>query len=176
MKLVPTKIAGCYDGELDLMGDARGYFTRVLDLEAVRAAGAEFRVAQVNRSLTRPRGTIRGLHFQHPPRAQAKFIQVLRGAIYDVSVDLRAGSPTFRQWVAVELSSDNHRIALVPEGCAHGFQTLTDDCLIEYFVSDVYSPEHEGGLRWDDPALEIAWPLPCTLTSERDRFWPLLPR
>ena len=103
-------------------------------------------------------------------------MQCLRGAIFDVTVDNRPESPTFRHWVGFELSAQNQEMMMVPKGCAHGFQTLTEDCLMEYFVSEAYSPEHEGGLRWDDPALGIGWPLVCTLTSEKDAQWPLLTR
>ena len=174
MDVIPTQILGCYRVRLETLSDARGYFARVFDREILRSAGADFQVAQVNRSLTRPRGTIRGMHFQRPPRAQAKLVQCIRGAIFDVCVDLRPESPTHLRWVGSELSGENQEIMLVPRGCAHGFQALTDDCIIEYFLDEVYSPQHEGGLRWNDPALAIEWPLPCTLTSERDALWPLL--
>jgi dTDP-4-dehydrorhamnose 3,5-epimerase len=176
MKLVPTKIEGCHRVQLRRLGDARGYLSRVFDLQTLRAVDPGFGVAQVNRSLTRPRGTIRGLHFQHPPRAQSKLVLCLQGAIFDVCVDIRPNSPTYRQWIGIELSAANDEGFLVPAGCAHGFQALEDDCLIEYFLSEVYSPDHEDGLRWDDPALAVAWPLPCALTSERDALWPLMAR
>lgn len=173
MHLIPTQIAGCYRVELRPIGDARGHFVGVFDLAALRRVDPSFTVQRVNRSHTRPKGAIRGLHFQRPPMAEDKLVQCLRGAIFDVCVDIRPESPTYLQWVGFELSAENQRLSLVPKGCAHGFQTLSDDCLVEYFVDGSYSPEHEGGRRWDDRALGITWPLSCTLTSERDSRWPL---
>src|SRR5262249_31165826 len=105
-----------------------------------------------------------------------KVVQCLRGAVFDVCVDVRAGSPTHLRWVGAELSAENQELLLIPKGCAHGFQALQDDCLFEYLLSERYSPPHEGGIRWDDPAVGIAWPLPCTLTSKRDAEWPFLER
>jgi dTDP-4-dehydrorhamnose 3,5-epimerase len=172
MRLIPTTIGGCYRVELQPLGDARGHFAAVLDVDAVRAVDPEFDVVRVNRSLTRLRGAIRGLHYQREPMAEAKLVQCVRGSIFDVCVDLRPGSPTRLQWVAMELSAENQQLMLVPKGCAHGFQTLEADSLVEYFVNGRYSPPHEGGMRWDDPALGIAWPLPCSMTSERDQAWP----
>ena len=174
MNLEATRIGGVFRVRLEPRGDARGTFARIFDLETVRRADPAFQIAQINRSLTRALGTIRGLHYQRAPRAEDKLVQCLRGAIFDVAVDLRPGSPTYRQWVGQELSAENQQLLLVPKGCAHGFQTLTDDCLVEYFVSEFYSPEHEGGIRWSDPAIGVAWPLPHSFTSEKDAAWPLL--
>ncbi len=174
MNPIPTPIAGCYRVQLDLRGDARGYFVRVFDLETLRGIDPSFSVVQVNRSLTGARGAIRGLHFQRAPKAEDKLIQCLRGTIFDVAVDIRPDSPTYRRWVAAELSAENKELLLVPKGCAHGFQTLSEDCLVEYFVTEFYSPQHEGGMHWNDPALGIQWPLPCTMTSEKDAAWPLI--
>ena len=108
--------------------------------------------------------------------AEAKLVQCLRGSIFDVCVDIRPDSPTHLQWVGAVLDAENQELMLVPKGCAHGFQTLEEDCLVEYFVTGVYSPPHEDGMRWDDPTLGIEWPLPCSMTSERDRAWPLIAR
>lgn len=174
MNLFPTQIAGCYRVELRPLRDARGHFVSVFDLATVRSLDPSFTVMRVNRSLTQPIGAIRGLHFQRPPMAEDKLVQCLQGAIFDVCVDFRPDSPTYLQWVGLELSAENKQLSLVPRGCAHGFQTLSENCLVEYFVTGVYSPQHEGGIRWDDPSLGIAWPLPCTLTSERDSAWPLI--
>lgn len=176
MKLLPTQISGCFRIQLGRIGDARGHFTRVLDLEPLREVDPEFRIARVNRSLTRARGAIRGLHYQQDPRAEAKVVQCLSGRIFDVCVDLRPDSPSRWKWVAFELSPENEELMLIPKGCAHGFQTLTEDCLVEYFCTDVYSPADERGARWDDPALGVVWPLPCTQTSEKDAAWPPLAR
>lgn len=174
MKLIPTPIAGCYRIQLERLADARGHFTNVFDLETFRGIDPTFSVARVNRSLTRARGAIRGLHFQRAPMAEDKLVQCLQGAIFDVCVDIRPDSPTYRRWVGDELSAENQELMLIPKGCAHGFQTLRENCLVEYFATAPYSPRHEGGLRWDDPSLGIAWPLPCTLLSEKDAAWELL--
>ena len=174
MNLTPTKIAGVYRVQLEPRGDPRGYFARIFDLEKFREIAPAFQIAQINRSLTRSKGTIRGLHYQREPRAEDKLVQCLHGAIFDVAVDLRPGSPTYRQWVGQELSAGNKELLLVPKGCAHGFQTLTEDCLVEYFVSEYYAPGAEGGVRWSDPAIGVKWPLPHPSTSEKDAVWPLL--
>jgi dTDP-4-dehydrorhamnose 3,5-epimerase len=174
MKAIHTKIAGCYRIQVETFPDARGYFTNAVDVGKVRSLDPSFSVARVNRSLTHPQGAIRGLHFQRPPEDEGKLVQCLQGAIFDVCVDIRPESPTYLQWIGTELSAQNQELMLVPKGCAHGFQTLRDDCVIEYLTTGRYSPAHEGGLRWDDPGLGIAWPLPCALTSERDAAWPLL--
>ena len=176
MHLMPTKIAGCYRVELRPIADARGHFVGVFDLDAVRRVDPSFAVQRVNRSRTQAKGAIRGLHFQRPPRAEAKLVQCLSGAIFDVCVDLRRDSRTYLQWTGFELSAENQELSLIPKGCAHGFQTLSEDCLVEYFTDGAYAPEHEGGLRWNDPALGIEWPLPCSMTSQKDAGWPLQAR
>jgi dTDP-4-dehydrorhamnose 3,5-epimerase len=176
MKLVPTKIAGCFRLQIELLEDARGHFTNVFDLATVRRADASFAVERGCRSLTRIAGAIRGLHYQREPKADAKLVQCLQGAVFDVCVDVRLGSPTYLQWVGTELSAENRELILIPKGCAHGFQALVENCLVEYFVSEVYSPADEAGFRWDDPALGIRWPLPCSMTSPRDAAWPMLVR
>ena len=174
MQLTPTPIADVYSVRLRAIEDQRGYFQQVFELPLVRAVHPQFSVLRVNRSLTRRRGSIRGLHFQNPPFEGDKLVQCLRGSIFDVAVDNRPQSTTYRSWVGHELSEANQEMLLIPRGCAHGFQTLTDDCLVEYFVTEVYSPEHEGGMRWNDPTLDIRWPLSCTMTSEKDSAWPLI--
>jgi dTDP-4-dehydrorhamnose 3,5-epimerase len=176
MKLVPTPIAGCSRVQVQPIHDDRGSFTNLIDLDAIRRILPDLEVVRLVRSQTRLKGTIRGLHFQNPPMAEDKVVQCLRGAVFDVCVDIRKGSPTHGQWVASELTEENQELLLIPKGCAHGFQTLRDDCLVEYLLSERYSPPHEGGVRWDDPAIGIAWPLPCTMTSKRDAQWPLLER
>jgi dTDP-4-dehydrorhamnose 3,5-epimerase len=174
MHVLRTSIDGCCILELDTFIDERGSFTRVMEIDPIRALLPGFSVHRVNRSLTRIAGAIRGLHYQREPMAESKVVQCLRGAVYDVCVDLRPGSPTRMQWVGVELSAENQKIMLVPQGCAHGFQALAENAVVEYFVDGSYSPPHESGLRWDDRALAIAWPLACTQTSPRDAAWPLL--
>jgi dTDP-4-dehydrorhamnose 3,5-epimerase len=176
VNLTATKIAGVYGVTLEPRGDARGYFARVFDMTRMREVDPKFQIVQINRSLTQARGTVRGLHYQHAPKAEDKLVQCLQGKIFDVAVDLRSDSPTYRQWVGRELSAENKELLLVPKGCAHGFQTLTDDCLVEYFVSEYYAPETEGGVRWNDPAIGVDWPLADPFTSEKDAAWPLLER
>ena len=174
MNVIPTEIPGCYRIEPSRHEDARGYFSTVFDLGAARRLDPAFDVRRLNRSLTRPKGAIRGLHYQRPPAAEDKIVQCVAGRVFDVCVDLRSESATYRQWIASELAADAPQLLWIPKGCAHGFQTLTDDCLIEYLTTGDYAPEHERGVRWNDPMLAIDWPLPCTLTSEKDAAWPLL--
>jgi len=174
MKLVPTKIADVFRVRPAAFQDERGYFLRVFELPQIQQVDPAFVVYRGNRSFTRQQGAIRGLHFQRAPHAEGKLVQCLRGAIFDVTVDIRPESPTYRHWVGFELSAANQEMLLIPKGCAHGFQTLTEDCLVEYFVTEAYAPDHEGGLRWNDPALGIVWPQACTQTSEKDAAWPLM--
>ena len=174
MKAISTSIEGCCLFELENLEDDRGHFTRVMELEPVRAMDPGFTVKRVNRSLTRSRGVIRGLHYQREPMAEAKLVQCLSGSVFDVCVDIRPSSPTYLQWTGAELSPENQRLMLVPMGCAHGFQSLVENSVVEYFVDGLYSPAHEGGIRWNDPAIGIAWPVPCSMTSPRDAGWPFL--
>jgi dTDP-4-dehydrorhamnose 3,5-epimerase len=116
------------------------------------------------------------MHYQRPPKAEDKLVQCVAGAIFDVCVDARPDSPTYLQWVGTELNAENQEFVLIPKGCAHGFQTLREDSLVEYFVSEMYSQPHEEGLHWSDPALGIRWPLPCSMTSPKDAAWPMLAR
>jgi dTDP-4-dehydrorhamnose 3,5-epimerase len=157
-------------------GDLRGNFMETYSKPRLAQAGFQGEFVQDNQSFSAARGTVRGLHFQSPPRAQTKLIRVTRGAILDVVVDIRRDSPTFGQHVAVELSADNARQLLAPAGFAHGFQTLTPDCEVLYKVTDVYAPETEGGLLWNDPALAIDWPIAAgdSTVNARDAGWPTL--
>jgi dTDP-4-dehydrorhamnose 3,5-epimerase len=156
------------------LGDNRGFLARLFCVEELAAAGWYKPIIQINQTLTRKQGTIRGLHFQRPPYAEMKLISCLRGAIWDVAVDLRAGSPTFLQWHAEELSAINRRALLIPEGFAHGFQTLSDDCELIYLHSKVYEPAAEAGLNMKDSTLSITWPLAITELSVRDAHHPFL--
>ena len=154
--------------------DARGFFSRFFCAEELAATGFALPIAQVNHTLTRRRGSVRGLHFQHPPHAEAKFVSCLRGEVFDVAVDLRRGSPTFLQWHGEMLSCANGRSLIIPQGFAHGFQALEDDCELLYLHSQPYAAAAEGGLRATDPRLKIAWPLPLADLSERDAAFALL--
>lgn len=157
-------------------GDLRGFFSETYNQRTLLAAGIDAVFVQDNHSQSAPAGVLRGLHFQIPPRAQAKLLHVVRGRIYDVVVDIRRGSPTFGQHVGVEISAQAWNQIYVPIGFAHGFVTLEPDTAVIYKVSDFYSPEHERGIAWNDPALAIRWPLPAAepTLSDRDRQLPRL--
>lgn len=160
----------------DRYGDQRGFFSEIYNKPLLERLGVNLEFVQENYSLSREVHTVRGLHFQTPPRPQAKLIQVLRGSIYDVAVDLRRGSPWFGQAIAAEISADNWQQILIPEGFAHGFCTLEPDTAVLYKVTAPYSPEHDSGIRWDDPALGIEWPAQPdqVVLSDKDQTAPLL--
>jgi len=174
LKFVPTPLAGAFVVELEPIEDERGFFARSFCQNEFRARGLDPVVAQCNVSLNRSRGTLRGLHYQAPPHEEAKLVRCTRGAIWDVIVDLREGLPTRWKSFSTELTADNRRALYVPRGFAHGFQTLADDSEVLYQISEFYHPESSRGLRWDDPALGIRWPLPEPVVSARDRAYPLL--
>ena len=172
MKFHATALHGLWEIETVPRGDARGSLTRLYCDDSFDAVAPGLRFVQVNHSITAHRGTLRGLHFQRAPALEAKLVRCLRGRVFDVIVDLRAGSKTFARWHAVELSENNQRQVLIPPGCAHGFQTLTDDCELLYQHSARYTSVLEGGVAHDDPRLGIAWPLPVAELSARDRALP----
>lgn len=174
MKLIAQDIAGLFEIQLTLREDARGAFARTFCAEVFAEAGLETRWAQMNMSRSIGRGTLRGLHFQRPPMAEAKLIRATEGEVFDVAIDLRESSPTFGAWRAVTLSAEAGNAIYIPQGCAHGFQTLTETATLHYCHSAPYAPEHEGGVRATDPQLAIDWPLPITLMSERDTSLPKL--
>jgi dTDP-4-dehydrorhamnose 3,5-epimerase len=153
-------------------GDARGFLSRLFCAQDLGEAGWQEPVAQINQTVTTRRGVVRGMHFQHPPYAELKLVTCLRGAIFDVAIDLRRGSPTFLRWHGEELSSENCKALLIPEGFAHGFQTLSDDCELIYVHSAPYRADAEGGLSPRDAALAIAWPLTISELSDRDARHP----
>lgn len=154
--------------------DSRGWFVESYHQAKWARAGIDDDFVQDNHSLSRAVGTVRGLHFQAPPHAQAKLIRCISGRIWDVAVDVRRGSPTFGQWQAAELSAENGHQLYIPTGFAHGFVTLEPDSEVAYKASALYAPETEGGLRWDDPSLGIGWPLPGAIVSEKDAVLPTL--
>jgi len=174
VKIGATPIAGVLLVDLNRRSDARGAFMRVFCEEELAQVLAGRHVVQSNYSCTEKVGTVRGMHFQHPPHAEMKLITCIRGAVWDVAVDLRAGSLTYLQWFAAELSSDRPRLLVIPEGCAHGFQTLQPDSELLYYHTAPYTPVAEEGVRYDDPALGIPWPLPVSEVSQRDRAHPLI--
>ena len=157
-------------------GDQRGFFSETYSRRRLAEAGFDKPFVQDNHSLSGQRGVLRGLHFQRAPHAQDKLVRVTRGSIFDVAVDIRKDSPSFGQWVGVELSAENWRQVLVPAGFAHGFVTLTDAAEVLYKVTADYAPDSEGGLAWGDPELGIEWPLPASqiITNARDGAWPKL--
>lgn len=172
MKFHPTPLEGACIIELDRLEDERGFFARSFCEREFAAHGLNPRVVQGNVSYNRLKGMLRGLHYQAEPHPEAKSVRCTRGAIWDVIVDLRPGSATFKRWHGVELSADNRRALYVPEGFAHGFQTLSDDSEVLYLMSEFYRPEAARGVRWDDPAFGITWPIADPLLSERDRGLP----
>ena len=155
-------------------GDARGWFSETWNAARMAEAGLDLPWVQDNHSLSAAKGTLRGLHFQSPPRAQDKLVRCTAGAILDVAVDIRTGSPGYGKWVGVELSAENGRQLFVPKGFLHGFLTLTDAAEVQYKCTDFYSPDHDGAVRWDDPALGIDWGTTAPILSDKDASAPLL--
>lgn len=173
MIFTPTELDGAYVVDLEPREDERGFFARAWAQDEFGAHGLSTDVVQANIAFNRRKGTLRGMHFQREPHAEAKLVRCTRGALYDVIVDLRPGSPTQARWIGVELTADNRRMLYVPEGFAHGYQTLVDDTEAHYQVSAAYAPDAEGGVRWDDPAFGIEWPDPDpSVMSDKDRSWP----
>ncbi len=174
MKLITTAIAGVFVAETQAFQDKRGAFARLFcERELSDALGARH-IEQINHSRTSVVGAVRGLHFQRSPHAEIKMVRCLKGRVWDVAVDLREGSRTFLQWHAQELSATNSLMLLIPEGCAHGFQVLEPDSELLYLHTASYTPSAEGGIRFDDPALNLTWPLPVADLSERDKQHPLI--
>jgi dTDP-4-dehydrorhamnose 3,5-epimerase len=169
MEFIPLTCQGSFEIRPQIREDARGYFMRAYDREFFAARGLATEWVQENQSLSVQRGTIRGLHFQVPPCAETKLVRVVSGALLDVFVDLRKGSPTYGRHEAVELSAENRRMVYIPKGFAHGFCTLTDNVVVQYKVDHPYAPAHEGGLLWNDPTLAIPWPVREPILSARDQ-------
>lgn len=172
MNLSPTELPGVFLVEPELLTDDRGAFARTFCVDEFASAGIDFEVVQANISFNKYSGTLRGMHFQQAPHAEAKVVRCTSGALYDVVVDLRPDSSTYCQWISAELNADNRKALFIPEGCAHGFQTLLDNTEVDYLMSGRYVPEAASGVRFDDPAFGIEWPLPVSSVSDRDRHWP----
>jgi dTDP-4-dehydrorhamnose 3,5-epimerase len=172
--IVPTPLGGLLRLDRVRIGDQRGWFERMFCADELSAVGWTKGIAQINHTLTLNLGVVRGMHFQNAPHEEAKFVNCLVGEVFDVAVDVRKNSPTYLQWHAEILSADNARSLLIPEGFAHGFQTLTDNVEMLYFHSTSYAPKYEDGLRPEDPKLAIDWPLAISEMSERDRNHKLL--
>ncbi|MDO8927285.1 MAG: dTDP-4-dehydrorhamnose 3,5-epimerase [Sideroxyarcus sp.] len=174
MKFQQLPLEGAFLVSLEKRSDERGSFARAFCKNEFSAHGIPTDIVQSNISTNEKTGIVRGMHFQRAPHAETKLVRCTRGAIYDVIVDIREDSPTFGQWYGVELSEDNGLLIVVPEGFAHGYQALTDGATAFYMVTTAYAPGSESGLRHDDPALGIKWPLAVTDMSDKDRHWPLL--
>lgn len=175
MKKIETRLPGVYILEPQVFGDQRGYFMETYSTRAFAELGITNTFVQDNQSFTAQKGTLRGIHFQNAPMAQAKLVRVTRGAVMDVAVDLRKGSPTYLQWAAVELSAENKRILYIPRGFGHGFKTLTDNVEFCYKVDNLYSKEHDRGVRFNDPAIGVDWgEVKEELLSVKDTTSPLL--
>ena len=166
-----TPLRGAYIIDPERIDDVRGFFARTWCQHEYEARGLTARVAQCSISFNKVRGTLRGLHYQTGPHSEAKLVRCTMGAVYDVIVDLRAHSPTFRHHFGVVLDAQDRRMLFAGEGFAHGFQTLEDATEVFYQISEFYAPEHAAGVRWNDPAFGITWPLPPTVMSERDRTY-----
>ncbi|MDA2989068.1 MAG: dTDP-4-dehydrorhamnose 3,5-epimerase family protein [Actinomycetota bacterium] len=166
--LEPLRIPGLHRLQTKPFMDERGSFGRVFCAEVLRMVGWEWPVSQINLSRTTSRGTVRGVHFQRPPFTDAKIVYCMRGEVFDVAVDLRAGSPTFLQWHGELLSAEEGTALIIPKGCAHGFQTMTDDCELLYVHSEPFRSDHDAGFSPTDPRLAIKWPLPISVLSARD--------
>ncbi len=174
MLFTETPLAGAFVIDLEERPDARGFFARSFCMTEFEAHGLKPAVAQCNLSYNHHRGTLRGMHYQVQPAAEAKLVRCTRGGIYDVIVDLRPDSPTYLRHFGVELTEANRRALYVPEMFAHGYLALSDGAEVTYQVSEVYTPGCERGLRFDDPTLAIVWPIPITVISDKDKAWPLL--
>jgi dTDP-4-dehydrorhamnose 3,5-epimerase len=172
MKLTRVPLQGAFVVDVEPIPDERGFFARTWCAEEFRSLGLNPKLAQCSVSFNKRRGTLRGMHYQNDPWPEAKLVRCCSGAIYDVIVDLRRASPSYAKWFAVELTAANHTMLYVPEGVAHGFQTLTDDAEVFYQISEMYHPECARGVRWNDPAFGIEWPIPDPILSERDRTFP----
>ena len=173
MIFTETKLKGSFIVELERFEDARGFFARTWSQHEFAAHGLNSKLDECNISFNQRKGILRGMHFQVAPFAQAKLVRCTAGAIYDVAIDLRPDSVTFKEWVAIELTAENHLMFFIPEGFAHGFQTLSDDSEIFYQMSGIYHPESARGVRWDDPAFGTRWPLANPSLIERDRNYSL---
>jgi dTDP-4-dehydrorhamnose 3,5-epimerase len=173
MTFTETALAGAYVIDLERRTDDRGFFARAWCRREFEEHGLSPELVQCNVAYNKVAGTLRGMHYQREPHAEAKLVRCTRGALYDVIIDLRQDSPTYKQWIGVELNDENRRMLYVPEGFAHGYQTLVDGTEAFYQVSEYYTPEAEAGVRWDDPAFGISWPAAeRRIISDKDQAWP----
>lgn len=174
MIFIETKIKGAFIIDVKRLDDDRGFFTRTFSKNEFEAHGLKADIVQVNASYNKHRATLRGLHMQLAPFEETKLVRCTSGAVFDVLVDLRQYSPTYKQWYGAELTQDNYRMLYIPGGCAHGYLTLENNCSVFYQVSQFYFPDSERGFRYDDPAFKIDWPIPPKIISEKDRSHPFI--
>ncbi len=172
MIFVETKLKGAYIIELEPIADERGLFARSWCQQEFEAHGLNPNLVQCNISFNKKKGTLRGMHYQVAPHEEAKLVRCTKGAIYDVIIDLRSGSLTFKQWIAVELTAENHKMLYIPEGFTHGFQSLTDNTEVFYQMSEFYHPECARGVRWNDPTFKIEWPQDERIITAKDMQYP----
>jgi dTDP-4-dehydrorhamnose 3,5-epimerase len=169
MNFNKTKLNGAYTIDLDKREDERGFFARLFCINEFDGEGMDRNVVQINNSLSKDKGTLRGIHYQLSPKAETKIVRCIKGSLWDVIVDLRPDSPTFLQWFGETLSAENRRMMFVPKGFGHGFVTLEPDTEVIYLVTEFYSPQHERGLRWNDPKIGIEWPIEPVIISDKDK-------
>ena len=174
MKIIKTKLDGVVIIEPDVFGDNRGFFMESWNKKKMEEAGLFYDFVQDNHSKSTVKGTLRGIHFQKGDKAQAKLVRCVKGAVLDIAVDLRKNSPTFKQWVSVELSAENKKQLLIPRGFGHGFLTLTDDVEFLYKADNYYAPEADAGIRWNDPDIGVEWGIENPILSEKDKKNPFL--
>ena len=174
MNIVKTNVEDVISIEPKVFGDHRGWFTETYSKEKFKEHGVEIDFIQDNHSFSAQKGTLRGLHFQLNPKAQTKLVRCTKGKVLDVAVDLREGSPTYKKWIAVELTEENKKQLLIPKGFAHGFLTLTDDVEVQYKVDEYYSPENDRSIRFDDPDIGVIWGVDSPILSDKDLNAPLL--
>jgi dTDP-4-dehydrorhamnose 3,5-epimerase len=172
MKFRKSKLPGVLEINLEIIPDERGYFARSWCQKEFEDHGLSSKIVQCSMSFSSKKGTLRGMHFQQEPNAETKLVRCTKGTIYDVVLDLRPQSPTFKNWISLVLSSTTQNMVYIPEGCAHGFLTLEDNCEVLYQMSEFYSQQSARGFRWDDPEFKIVWPEKVQIISERDRTYP----
>jgi dTDP-4-dehydrorhamnose 3,5-epimerase len=172
MQFTETEIGGAFILDAEQIADERGFFARSWARDEFEAHGLNPHLAQCNLSYNHRKGTVRGMHWQAAPHAETKLVRCTQGGIYDVVVDLRADSPTYLRWIGAELTAENRRALYIPEGCGHGFQTLADGTEVLYMITEYYTPAAARGMRWNDPAITVTWPLAVTVISERDAQYP----
>jgi len=172
MKFVETKLKGSFTIEMEKLEDERGFFARIWDQKKFAEIGLNPKLSQLSVSFNKKRGTLRGIHYQIAPYQETKLVRCNRGKIFDVIVDLRENSKTYRQWLGIEINSENNNMLYIPEGFAHGFQTLEDSTEVFYQISQEYMPEYERGKLWNDPIFNISWPIKSPIMSDKDKQWP----